>query len=74
MSSFSLDDRGDSDGSVGYAFSSSEGEESDGDFILNPITDVDIPTSSERYRKPDDALTVTAHELRMLGKSQKRNR
>ncbi|KAJ0809917.1 putative phospho-N-acetylmuramoyl-pentapeptide-transferase [Helianthus annuus] len=74
VSSFSLDDRVDSDGSIGYAFSSSEGEESDGDIILNPITDVDIPTSSDRFHKPDDALTTTAYELRMIGKSQKRNR
>ncbi|KAI7741470.1 hypothetical protein M8C21_007519 [Ambrosia artemisiifolia] len=74
VSSFSLDDRVDSDGSVGYAFSSSEGEESDGDIILNPINDVDIPTSSERFRKPEDAITTTAYELRMMGKSHKRSR
>ncbi|KAI3827066.1 hypothetical protein L1987_01129 [Smallanthus sonchifolius] len=74
VSSFSLDDRVDSDGSIGYAFSSSEGEESDGDIILNPITEVDIPTSSERFQKPDGALTASAHELRMIGKSQKKSR
>lgn len=74
MSSFSLDDRVDSDGSVGYAFSSSEGEESDRDIILNPITDVDIPTSSERFRQPDDALTMAAQKLTMMGKSHRRNR
>ncbi|XP_071720035.1 phospho-N-acetylmuramoyl-pentapeptide-transferase homolog isoform X2 [Rutidosis leptorrhynchoides] len=71
---FSLDDRIDSDGSIGYAFSSSEGEESDGDIILNPITDVDIPTSSERYRQPDDVLTATAQKLTMMGRSHRRNR
>ncbi|XP_076887906.1 phospho-N-acetylmuramoyl-pentapeptide-transferase homolog [Bidens hawaiensis] len=67
VSSFSLDDRADT-------FSASEGEESDGDIILNPITEVDIPTSSERFHKPDDALTATAYELRMIGRSQKKSR
>lgn len=74
MSSFSLDDRADSDGTIGYSFSSSEGEESDGDILLNPITDVDIPTSRERFRQPDDALTMSAQKLRMSGRSQRRNR
>ncbi|KAK9058043.1 hypothetical protein SSX86_022883 [Deinandra increscens subsp. villosa] len=73
-SSFSLDDRTDSDGSIGNMFSSSEGEESDGDILLTPINDVDIPTSSERFHKPDDALMATAHDVRMIGKSQKRSR
>lgn len=74
MSSFSLDDRGDSDGSIGYSFSSSEGEESDGDVILNPINDVDIPTSSEKFRQPDDALTISAQKLARMGRSRRRNR
>ncbi|XP_024982697.1 phospho-N-acetylmuramoyl-pentapeptide-transferase homolog isoform X1 [Cynara cardunculus var. scolymus] len=73
-SSFSLDDRVDSDGSVGYSFSSSEGEESDGDIILNPITDVDIPTSRDQFHQSDDALTVTAQKLTMMGRSQRRSR
>lgn len=67
MSSFSLDDRADSDGSIGYSFSSSEGEESDGDIILNPINDVDIPTSR------DDAVT-SAQKFGMIGRSQRKNR
>lgn len=74
VASFSLDDREDSDGSVAYAFSSSEGEESDRDMILNPITDVDLPTVRERFRQTDDALTVTAHELVVLGRTQKKSR
>lgn len=73
-SSFSLDDRVDSDGSIGYTFSSSEGEESDGDIVLNPITDVDIPTSRDQFRQSDDALAVTAQKLTMMGRSQRRNR
>lgn len=72
VSSYSLDDRADSDGSVGYSFSSSEGEESDGDILLNPISDVDIPTSSERFRAPDDALTASAQAI--LGRSRKKSR
>ncbi|KAL8204319.1 hypothetical protein R6Q57_009942 [Mikania cordata] len=71
VSDFSLDDRADSDGSIGYM--SSEGEESDGDIVLNPITEVDIPTRSEQLQKPDAALTATAHELRMIGKSHSRS-
>ncbi|KAD5802895.1 hypothetical protein E3N88_14255 [Mikania micrantha] len=71
VSDFSLDDRADSDGSIGYM--SSEGEESDGDIVLNPITEVDIPTTSEQLQKPDAALTATAHELRMIGKSHSRS-
>lgn len=72
VSSYSLDDRADSDGSVGFSFSSSEGEESDGDILLNPISDVDIPTSSERFRAPDDALTASAQAI--LGRSRKKSR
>ncbi|GKA22094.1 hypothetical protein Tco_0708056 [Tanacetum coccineum] len=70
VSSYSLDDRADSDGSLGFSFSSSEGEESDGDILLNPISDVDIPTSSERFRTPDDALTTSAQTI--LGRYRKK--
>nr|GEX16554.1 putative reverse transcriptase domain-containing protein [Tanacetum cinerariifolium] len=60
---YQLYDRGDSDGSVGYSFSSCEVEESNGDALLNPISDVDIPTSSERFRTPDNALTASAQAI-----------
>nr|GEV46880.1 chrysanthemyl diphosphate synthase [Tanacetum cinerariifolium] len=70
-----LYDRADNDGSVGYSFTYSVGEENDGDVLLNPITDVDIPTSSERLRTPDDALTASAQEIlsRSRRKSSHRN-
>lgn len=54
--------------------SSSEGEDSDGDIILQPITDIDLPTSKERFLPSDDSITVTAHRLAMLGSSRKRKR
>ncbi|KAL4561746.1 hypothetical protein LXL04_033920, partial [Taraxacum kok-saghyz] len=74
MSSFSLDDRADSDGAIGYSFSSSEGEESDGDIVLNPITDVDIPTSREEFHEPDDDDAISAHKIARIGRSRRRNR
>ncbi|GJW27652.1 chrysanthemyl diphosphate synthase [Tanacetum coccineum] len=72
---YQLYDRGDSDGSVGYSFSSCEVEESDGDVLPNPISDVDIPTSSDQFRTPDDALTASAQAIlsRSLRKSSHRN-
>nr|GEY57714.1 phospho-N-acetylmuramoyl-pentapeptide-transferase homolog [Tanacetum cinerariifolium] len=68
---YQLYDRGDSDGSVGYSFSSCEVEESDGDALLNPISDVDIPTSSERFHTPDDALTASAQAI--LSRSRRKS-
>ncbi|KAK2987813.1 hypothetical protein RJ640_024440 [Escallonia rubra] len=57
-----------------YSFSSSEGEESDGEVILNPITDVELPSIRESFRPTDDALTVTAHRLAMMGRARKKSR
>ncbi|GKC08349.1 hypothetical protein Tco_0999959 [Tanacetum coccineum] len=48
------------------------GEESNGDILLNPISDVDIPTSGERFRTPDDALTASAQAI--LGRSRRESR
>ncbi|KAK3038746.1 hypothetical protein RJ639_028353, partial [Escallonia herrerae] len=59
---------------AGYSFSSSEGEESDGEVILNPIIDVELPSIRERFRPTDDALTVTAHRLAMMGRARKKSR
>nr|GEX26064.1 proteasome subunit beta type-7-B-like [Tanacetum cinerariifolium] len=42
--------------------------ESDADILLNPISDVDTPTSSERFRTPDDVLTESANVI--IGRSR----
>lgn len=55
-------------------FSSSEGDDSDGDVYLQPITDVDLPTSKEQLLPSDDSVTVTAHRLSMLGSTRKRRK
>ncbi|KAG8385297.1 hypothetical protein BUALT_Bualt03G0027300 [Buddleja alternifolia] len=70
----SFDDWGDINRPVGYIFSSSEGEDSDGEIILQPITDVDLPTSKERLLPSDDSITVTAHRLAMLGRTRNRRK
>nr|GME16418.1 phospho-N-acetylmuramoyl-pentapeptide-transferase homolog [Ipomoea batatas] len=59
---------GGSDAFIGYGISSSEGEESDGEIRLKPITDVDLPTTKEKSYPADDSITVTAHRLTMLGR------
>lgn len=70
----SNDDWGESDGVIEYAISSSEGEESDGDIMLQPITDVDLPTTKEKSYPSDDSITVTAHRLTMLGRTRRRRK
>ncbi|KAH6773539.1 translocase 11 [Perilla frutescens var. frutescens] len=61
-------------GNSEYMFSSSEGDDSDGDVFLQPITDVDLPTSKERLLPSDDSITVTAHRLATLGSPRKRRK
>ncbi|KAL2473748.1 Phospho-N-acetylmuramoyl-pentapeptide-transferase-like protein [Forsythia ovata] len=70
----SLHDWGESNGAVENILSSSDGEDSDGEIILQPITDVDLPTSKEKFLPIDDSITVTAHRLAMLGSARKKNR
>ncbi|CAK9146690.1 unnamed protein product [Ilex paraguariensis] len=70
----SLDDFGSNERAVEYMLSSSDGEDSDGEGMLTPITDVDLPTKRKQFRPTDDALTVTAHRLAMLGRARKRKR
>lgn len=53
---------------------SSEGEGSDGEIILNPITDVDLPSMKDRFVSSNDALTVTAHRFSTLGNRHKKHR
>ncbi|KAJ4780848.1 Phospho-N-acetylmuramoyl-pentapeptide-transferase [Rhynchospora pubera] len=45
--------------------SSSEGEESDDEYYVNPYLDVDLPASKKEHNHvPDAALAVAAHSLR----------
>ncbi|KAM7530561.1 hypothetical protein LguiB_033971 [Lonicera macranthoides] len=74
VASYSLDDWVDNEEAVEYMYSSSEGEESDGEMMLNPITDVDLPSVREKIRHNDDALTVTAYRLAMMGRAHKKSR
>uniref|UniRef100_A0A5B6YP85 Phospho-N-acetylmuramoyl-pentapeptide-transferase n=2 Tax=Davidia involucrata TaxID=16924 RepID=A0A5B6YP85_DAVIN len=70
----SLNDWGDNEGVVESILSSSEGEDSDGEIMLQPVTDVDLPTAREQFLITNDALTVTAHRFAMLGRERKKSR
>lgn len=67
----SFDNWSDNEGTVGYMASSSEGEESDGEIVLNSISDTDLPSV---FLSNNDALTVTAHRLAMIGRARRRHR
>ncbi|XP_073144286.1 phospho-N-acetylmuramoyl-pentapeptide-transferase homolog [Henckelia pumila] len=67
-------DWGDNDRPVESLFLSSDSDNSDGEVILQPITDVDLPTSNERLLPADDAIAVTAHRLGMLSRARKKRK
>ncbi|KAJ0082482.1 hypothetical protein Patl1_10078 [Pistacia atlantica] len=67
----SLDNWSDNEGTAGYMFSSSDGEDSDGEIVLNPVSDIDLPTKSA---PSDEALRVTSYRLAMMGRIRKRYR
>ncbi|KAJ0016875.1 hypothetical protein Pint_09984 [Pistacia integerrima] len=67
----SLDNWSDNEGTAGYMFSSSDGEDSDGEIVLNPVSDIDLPTKSA---SSDEALRVTSYRLAMMGRIRKRYR
>lgn len=56
--------------STGYMIYSS-GEDSDGEFVVTPVADIDLPAITVAA---DDARTVTAHRLAMLGRQRKKHR
>lgn len=58
-------------GATGYVQSSSDGEDNDVEFIINPVSDVDLPTTTVSTH---DALTVTAHRLAMIGRGRRKRR
>ncbi|GKV36982.1 hypothetical protein SLEP1_g45060 [Rubroshorea leprosula] len=62
----------DDTGADGYLLSSSDGEESDVDIVLNPVSDLDLPTATRVSN--DDALTLAAHRLAMIGRGHRRHR
>ncbi|GER42732.1 60S ribosomal protein L18a [Striga asiatica] len=68
--SFSFNDWGDNGRVVEYMYSSSDGEGSDGEIILQPITDVDLPTSKEQFLLDDDSTTETTHHIATLGRTR----
>lgn len=70
----SLDDWDDDDDILVYMHSSNEVEESDGDDLLNPLSDIDLPTVREPFLATNDALTGTAYRLAMLTRGRRKSR
>ncbi|KAJ6770100.1 PHOSPHO-N-ACETYLMURAMOYL-PENTAPEPTIDE-TRANSFERASE [Salix purpurea] len=66
-----LDDWANNDGTAGYMLSSSDGEDSDGEYIINPVTDMELPTTKV---STNDSLTLTAHRLAMIGRAPPKRR
>lgn len=68
----SFDDWVVDDSVAAYMFSSSsDGEESDGEIVLNPLSEVDLPRVKV---STDEAVTISAHRLALIGRGQKRHR
>ncbi|KAK9696952.1 hypothetical protein RND81_08G006400 [Saponaria officinalis] len=70
----SLDDWGGNVGASDYMIFSSDGEDSDGEILVTPINDVDMPTIKKQFVNTEDAFTATAHRLAMLGRKHKKYR
>lgn len=66
-----FDDWNAADESSAYVFSSSDGEDYDGEVFLTPVNDLDLPSVSASN---DDAVTVAAHRFATLGRGQKKPR
>ncbi|KAG6583919.1 Phospho-N-acetylmuramoyl-pentapeptide-transferase-like protein, partial [Cucurbita argyrosperma subsp. sororia] len=68
----SLDHFSDNEGTTtGFEPLSSDGDDSDSDMMLNPVSDIDLPTVSVQH---DDALTVAAHRMAMLSRGRQKHR
>ncbi|XVE88369.1 hypothetical protein DITRI_Ditri19aG0064200 [Diplodiscus trichospermus] len=68
----SFDDWVVDDSVAAYMFSSSsDGEDSDGEMVLSPMSEVDLPPVRV---STDEAVTMTAHRLALIGRGQKRHR
>ncbi|KAL9224379.1 hypothetical protein vseg_000416 [Gypsophila vaccaria] len=70
----SLDDWGGNMGASDYMIFSSDGEDSDGEILVTPINDIEMPTIKKQFINAEDAFTATAHRLVMLGKRHKKYR
>ncbi|PON72596.1 Phospho-N-acetylmuramoyl-pentapeptide transferase [Parasponia andersonii] len=66
-----LDDWGDHEDTKGYVMSSSDGEYSDSEFVVNPVNDIDLPTATVSN---NDSLSLAAHRLGMVGRGHKKHR
>ena len=66
-----LDDWNSAEESSAYVFSSSDGEDNDGEVFLTPVNDIDLPSVSASN---DDAVTVATHRFATLGRGQKKPR
>lgn len=68
----SLDHFSDHEGTaIEFGLPSSDGEDSDPEIILNPVSDVDLPAVSVQH---NDALTVTAHRMAMLSRGRHKHK
>lgn len=67
-----LDDWGENEETKGYMISSSDSENSDTEFLVTPVTEVDLPTSS--VSSNTDALNVATHRLGMVGRGHRKHR
>ena len=68
------DDWGSNEEPSEYLIFSSDGEDSDGEILVMPINDVDMPAIKKQFVTAEDALTATAHRVAMFGKRHKRHR
>lgn len=50
---------------------SSGGEDSDAEFVVTPVADIDLPVITA---STDESLTVTARRFALLGKQRKKHR
>lgn len=53
---------------------SSDGEDSDGEILVTPMNDVDMPTIKKQFVTSEDALMATASRLALLGRMHKKDR
>lgn len=53
---------------------SSDGEDSDGEILVTPMNDVDMPTIKRQFVTAEDAFTTTAARLALLGRMHKKDR
>ncbi|XP_010665834.1 phospho-N-acetylmuramoyl-pentapeptide-transferase homolog isoform X3 [Beta vulgaris subsp. vulgaris] len=70
----SFGDWGNNEGTSDYMIFSSDGEDSDGEILVTPMNDVDMPTIKKQFVTSEDALMATASRLALLGRMHKKDR